>query len=71
MSSADVSGGASSAPKSNLYTRAGDAGTSVLFTGDRLAKSAPVFQSLGSIDELNAVISVPASTCTRTAGPYG
>eukprot|EP00051_Salpingoeca_urceolata_P001547 m.41839 g.41839 ORF g.41839 m.41839 type:complete len:65 (+) comp11494_c0_seq2:196-390(+) len=64
MSSADVSGGASSAPKSNLYTRAGDAGTSVLFTGDRLAKSAPVFQSLGTLG-------VSQITSIARVGQYG
>eukprot|EP00051_Salpingoeca_urceolata_P001548 m.41843 g.41843 ORF g.41843 m.41843 type:complete len:245 (+) comp11494_c0_seq3:196-930(+) len=71
MSSADVSGGASSAPKSNLYTRAGDAGTSVLFTGDRLAKSAPVFQSLGSIDELNAAVGLAREHCDIAGNGLG
>ncbi len=37
-----------------IYTKTGDAGTTMLFTGDRLAKDHAIFQSLGSIDELNA-----------------
>ena len=37
-----------------IYTKTGDKGTSVLFTGERLSKSSEVFHCLGSIDELNA-----------------
>ena len=37
-----------------IYTKTGDKGTTALFTGDRLAKDHAIFQSLGSIDELNA-----------------
>ena len=37
-----------------VYTKTGDAGSSSLFTGDRLNKDHAIFQSLGSIDELNA-----------------
>ena len=37
-----------------IYTKTGDAGTTGLFTGDRLPKDHAIFQSLGSIDELNA-----------------
>ena len=37
-----------------IYTKTGDAGTTMLFTGDRLNKDHAIFQSLGSIDELNA-----------------
>ena len=37
-----------------IYTKGGDKGTSVLFTGDRLSKANEVFHCLGSIDELNA-----------------
>ena len=37
-----------------IYTKTGDAGTTALYTGDRLAKDNHLFTSLGSIDELNA-----------------
>ena len=37
-----------------IYTKTGDKGTSVLFTGDRLSKNNEVFHCLGAIDELNA-----------------
>ena len=37
-----------------IYTKSGDKGTSSLYTGDRLNKNHEIFESLGSIDELNA-----------------
>ena len=37
-----------------IYTKTGDAGTTALYTGDRLPKDHHIFTSLGSIDELNA-----------------
>ena len=39
-----------------IYTKTGDKGTSLLFTGERLSKNNLVFHSLGSIDELNAYL---------------
>lgn len=42
-----------------LYTGKGDDGTTKLFTsrkGERVSKSDPVFEALGTIDELNTVI---------------
>ena len=47
-----------------IYTKTGDAGTTVLFTGDRLNKDHAVFQSLGSIDELNAHLGLARSYYT-------
>ena len=37
-----------------IYTKGGDKGTSVLFTGDRLPKNSEIFDCLGAIDELSA-----------------
>ena len=37
-----------------IYTKTGDKGTSSLYTGLRLEKSNEIFESLGTIDELNA-----------------
>lgn len=40
-----------------LYTRRGDAGTSGLFGTDvRLPKNSPVFDALGTLDELNSLL---------------
>ena len=37
-----------------IYTKTGDKGTSALWTGERFDKNNHIFESLGSIDELNA-----------------
>ena len=37
-----------------IYTKTGDKGTTALYTGDRVAKDHTIFNSLGSVDELNA-----------------
>lgn len=39
-----------------LYTKTGDSGTSGLLGGTRQSKAAPVFEAIGSVDELNALI---------------
>lgn len=43
---------------SKIYTRTGDAGTTGLGDGSRVAKDAPRIAALGDVDELNAVIGV-------------
>lgn len=42
--------------KSPLYTRTGDAGTTSLVGGQRIAKNSPRVSAYGALDELNAMI---------------
>ncbi|MDE7475839.1 MAG: cob(I)yrinic acid a,c-diamide adenosyltransferase [Duncaniella sp.] len=42
--------------KSPLYTRTGDAGTTSLVGGQRIAKNSPRVSAYGTLDELNAMI---------------
>jgi len=42
--------------KSLLYTRTGDAGTTALVSGNRIAKNHPRIEAYGTVDELNAHI---------------
>lgn len=41
---------------SKIYTRTGDAGTTGLGDGSRVAKDAPRIEAIGDVDELNAAI---------------
>ena len=41
-----------------IYTRTGDAGTTGLADGSRVAKDAPRIEAIGGVDELNSVIGV-------------
>jgi cob(I)alamin adenosyltransferase len=43
-----------------LYTRTGDAGTTGLFGGDRVAKCHPRLAAYGTLDELNSLLGVLA-----------
>ena len=36
-----------------IYTRTGDAGTTALFTGQRVSKTHPRVEAYGTLDELN------------------
>lgn len=45
-----------------IYTKTGDAGTTGLFGGPRVAKDDPRICAYGSVDELNAVLGVARST---------
>jgi cob(I)alamin adenosyltransferase len=42
--------------KSMLYTRSGDAGTTALFGGGRVAKDSARVEAYGSVDELNSAL---------------
>lgn len=57
------------APKSMLYTRGGDSGTSSLFNNARCAKDSVVFQALGNLDELNCVLGLCRQHALRGLGP--
>ena len=41
-----------------IYTRTGDAGTTALFTGQRVSKTHPRVEAYGTLDELNATLSL-------------
>ena len=41
-----------------IYTRTGDAGTTGLADGSRVAKNAPRVEAIGAVDELNSAIGV-------------
>ncbi len=46
-----------------IYTRTGDAGTTSLFTGQRVSKTHPRVEAYGTLDELNVAL----SSCVRAA----
>lgn len=50
-------------PKNLVYTKTGDNGTSMLFNGDRVAKTAAVFEALGTVDELSSFIGAACAEC--------
>ncbi|HFZ8993003.1 TPA: two-domain cob(I)yrinic acid a,c-diamide adenosyltransferase PduO [Citrobacter freundii] len=41
-----------------IYTRTGDSGTTALFTGQRVSKTHPRVEAYGTLDELNAALSL-------------
>jgi cob(I)alamin adenosyltransferase len=45
-------------PTMKIYTKTGDAGTTALLSGGRVAKSHPRLDSYGTLDELNSVIGI-------------
>jgi cob(I)alamin adenosyltransferase len=48
-------------PKSQIYTRSGDTGTTALFGGGRVPKDHPRVEAYGAVDELNSAIGVAIS----------
>lgn len=53
-----------------LYTKTGDAGETSLANGSRLPKNAPIFEALGDVDELNAIIGLLHSIYEWTAQEF-
>jgi cob(I)alamin adenosyltransferase len=58
-------------PKSMLYTRSGDDGTTGLFGGGRVPKDHPRVEAYGTVDELNSAIGVAIAFNSRTAHSEG
>jgi cob(I)alamin adenosyltransferase len=52
-------------PKSQIYTRTGDTGTTALFGGGRVPKDHPRVEAYGVVDELNSAIGVAIAFMTH------
>jgi cob(I)alamin adenosyltransferase len=52
---------AEEAPRSRLYTKSGDDGTTALFGGGRVAKDDARVEAYGAVDELNSAIGVASA----------
>lgn len=48
----------------NVYTRTGDAGSTGLFGGSRVAKQDPAVEAYGTVDEANAVVGEAKALCS-------
>lgn len=53
-----------------IYTRTGDAGTTSLFTGQRVSKTHPRVEAYGTLDELNAALSLCACAAADEKSPH-
>ncbi|ALR77217.1 two-domain cob(I)yrinic acid a,c-diamide adenosyltransferase PduO [[Enterobacter] lignolyticus] len=51
-----------------IYTRTGDAGTTALFSGQRVSKTHPRVEAYGTLDELNAALSL--CLCAVASEPH-
>ena len=51
-----------------IYTRTGDSGTTALFTGQRVSKTHPRVETYGTLDELNAALSL--CVCATTSAQH-
>lgn len=54
-------------PKSRLYTRKGDAGWGSLYNEQSILKSDPIYQAIGTVDELNSVVGLAHQLITPSA----
>lgn len=52
-------------PKSKIYTRTGDKGSTSLFSGSRVPKTHSLIETLGNTDELSSCIGVALEYCRR------
>lgn len=52
-----------------IYTRTGDRGSTSLYTGERRQKDDAVFDALGDVDELSAVLGVTRAHCLANPNP--
>lgn len=50
-----------------IYTKTGDAGETLLASGERVPKDAPRIECYGTVDELNAFVGAAALTASETA----
>ncbi len=48
-----------------IYTKKGDAGQSSVLNQNQLPKNDPIFEAIGSLDELNAYLGIIVGCCSR------
>jgi cob(I)alamin adenosyltransferase len=53
-----------------IYTKTGDKGETSLYTGQRVSKSDPIIEAMGSVDECNSTIGMAISTMPNTSPPF-